>query len=94
MTRLNGGVLLPQHEAAAKQQEALLNLQRLQVAAMIAGHLLPQQLAAQAAHARRAAGIDGEGVTFDAAEAIDQAANLAIAAADALLVKLGLVGQA
>jgi hypothetical protein len=94
MSRINGaGVLLPQHEAQAKQQEAAISMLRLQVAGGIVGQLLPQQLQAQATRARQAVGIsdDSSPVAFDASESIDKATNLAIATADALLTKLGIV---
>lgn len=96
MSRINGsGVLLPQQEAMARQQQMAFATLRLQVAGSIVGQLLPQQLAAQAARMRQAEGVfdDEKPVAFDAAESIDKATNLAIATADMLLEKLGLVAS-
>jgi hypothetical protein len=94
MNRPNGGVLLPGHEAAARNQQAALAQLRLQIAGSIVGELLPQQLAAQATRARKAEGVfdDEKPVAFNAGDpggAIDQATSLAIVTADALLAKLG-----
>lgn len=97
MSRVNGAnIFLPGHEAAAQQQQQAVIGLRLQLAGSIVGQLLPQQLAAQANRVRHAEGIFDEDkpVTFDPGEAIDQATNLAIGAADALLVKLGFIKEA
>lgn len=93
----DAALILPGHEAAARNQQIALANLRLQVAASVVGQLLPQQLAAQAQRAKKEAGIGFEGgdvpqVNFDAGEpggAIDSATNIAIATADTLLSKLG-----
>lgn len=96
MTRPNGApILLPGHEAAARQAEIASSALRLQIAAGIVGQLLPQQLSM---HRMRALLDNGHptdspvAVQFDAAKAIDSATSLAVAATDALLAKLGLQG--
>lgn len=93
MTRLNGGVLLPQHEAAAQQQAAAVNMLRLQLSTSFAGQLLPTYLSLHRARALLAAGKptdSPDSVTFDTTPAINGATDVAIAAADVLLTKLGI----
>lgn len=76
------------------QRDAAHTALRLQTATSIIGHLLPLHLDAAARRARQAQGlVDGTPVSFDADAAVDAAANLALAAADKLLVKCGLVEE-
>lgn len=78
----NGAILLGQKDAA-------INSLRFQAASTIAGHLIPQQLAAAARRAQLAAGVpEGTPTPFDAAEALDSATNLALATADMLFEKV------
>lgn len=71
------------------QQDAAISKLRFQSASAIVGHLIPQQLAAEAKRVAHEKGLpDGAPVPFNAQRAIDQATNLALATADMLLDKV------
>lgn len=97
MSGHNGAhVLLPQHEAATRQEqinrEATLGMLRVQISTNIIGQLLPDNLSLLRARALLANGKKAdsvEQVTFDTAPAIENAARIAVAAADKLLETLG-----
>lgn len=87
MNRINGSPVIL---ATQGQKDAALSSLRLQVSAGIVGQLLPTIFKRARQKAQEDAAKSGNQATqFDAAPAIDSAANLAIATADALLTKLG-----
>lgn len=90
------GMAMPAHLAQAQQQEAAINGLRIQIASSVMGHLMEIQYARALIAAREQAdplGLKEPGeqgaVSFQVQ--LDQPAGLAVAAADALLIRLGLV---
>lgn len=92
---MNSGMAMPAHLAQQQQQEAVVNGLRIQIASSVMGHLMEIQYARSLAAAQQQAdplGLKepGEPVPVSFEVKLDIPAGLAVASADALLIKLGL----